>query len=102
MFIFISFLELKVVLISLSMCHYSIGPWSNFFSKFLQGYFCLCYVSEIFYYLNTVHVSESAMIGSHRNFSETLIPLHNSISKIKNQKKSKKFKNNMNIQTQNS
>ena len=42
------------------MCHYSIGPLSNFFSKFLQGYFGLCHVSEIFYYLSTVHVSETS------------------------------------------
>jgi len=93
MFIFISFLELKFVLISLSMCHYSIGPLSNFFSKFLQGYFGLCHVSEIFYYLKHCScVRVRAIIGSHRNFSETLIPLHNSISRIKHNKKIKKWR----------
>ena len=73
------------------MCHYSIGPLSNFFSKFLQGYFGLCHVSEIFYYLSTVHVSESKK--SWAAFSETLILPNNSHFQIKNHKKLKKMMN---------
>ena len=73
------------------MCHYSIGPLYNFFSKFLQGYFGLCHVSEIFYYLSTVHVSE---VGGHGQlFRNPNSPQQFTFSDQKPQKKLKKMMN---------
>ena len=57
-FIFNVILSQEFVLITLSTCHYPIGPGPTFSPSFCRGNFVICRYQRYFYYLSTVHVSE--------------------------------------------